>query len=68
MWAFFLYIQQGDIRNMEKMNNNRYSVYVGGIEVNDFYLTLDEAKRLKKEYDDDGYDDAIIVKYEDSEV
>jgi len=53
---------------MEKMNNNRYSVYVGGIEVNDFYLTLDEAKRLKKEYDDDGYDDAIIVKYEDSEV
>jgi len=46
-------------------NNNRYSVYVDGIEVNDYYLTIDEAEKLKDEYEHDEYDDVAIVKNEE---
>lgn len=44
-----------------KTVEHRYSVFVGGAEVNDFYLTLPEAKRLAQEYADDGYDQVVIV-------
>lgn len=32
-----------------------YSVWVGGIEVNDYYLTKDKAIILADEYNNDGY-------------
>lgn len=35
-------------------------VWVGGVEVNDYYLTLAEANKLADEYKADGYDDVII--------
>jgi len=38
----------------------RYTVWVGGSEVNDTYLTKDEADDLAQEYLDDDYDDVII--------
>lgn len=38
----------------------RYTVWVGGTEVNDHYLTLEEAKKLEQEYKDKGHDDALI--------
>ena len=37
-----------------------YTVWVGGGEVNDYYLTWEEAKLIAKEYLNDGYDDVII--------
>lgn len=43
----------------------RYSVFVGGIEVNDYYLTYGEAEDLADEYWADGYDDVQIVDMED---
>ena len=33
-----------------------YSVFVGGTEVNDYYLTLEQAEYLKFEWEEDGYD------------
>ena len=39
-----------------------YTVWVGGTEVNDYYLTKEEAENLAFEYKDDGYDDVIIEK------
>lgn len=39
-----------------------YTVWVGGVEVNDYYLTKEEAENLAFEYEDDGYDDVIIEK------
>ena len=39
-----------------------YTVWVGGVEVNDYYLTKQEADNLAFEYEDDGYDDVIIEK------
>jgi hypothetical protein len=39
-----------------------YNVWVGGVEVNDYYLTKQEADNLAFEYEDDGYDDVIIEK------
>ncbi|MEY2869810.1 MAG: hypothetical protein RIR01_2312 [Bacteroidota bacterium] len=38
----------------------RFTVWVGGFEVNDHYLTQQEAEDLKREYVEKGYDDAII--------
>ena len=39
-----------------------YTVWVGGVEVNDHYLTKEEANNLAFEYKDDGHDDVIIEK------
>ena len=41
--------------------NKVFSVWVGGSEVNDYYLTIDEAIRIADEYVDDGYEDVHIV-------
>jgi hypothetical protein len=38
----------------------KFTVWVGGIEVNDYLLTLQEAEELAEEYEMDGYDDVII--------
>lgn len=39
-----------------------YSVWCGGSEVNDYYLTKKQAERLAFEYERDGYDDVVIRK------
>ena len=41
----------------DKMN---YSVWVGGIEVNDYYLDKDEADLLVDLYKHEGYKDVVI--------
>ena len=40
-----------------------YSVFVGGMEVNDYLLTKKEAEALKDYYTNKGYEDAQIIKY-----
>lgn len=40
----------------------RYSVWVGGVEVNDFYLHEDEARAIANYYERLGYDDVEIEK------
>lgn len=37
-----------------------YTVWVGGTEVNDYYLTKEQADNLAFEYEVDGYDDVIV--------
>ena len=39
---------------------NLYTVYVGGLEVNDYYMTKSEAENLASQYDVD-YDDVAII-------
>lgn len=39
-----------------------YSVYVGGDEVNDYYLDKDNAEKLASEYINKKYDDVKIIK------
>ena len=39
---------------------NCYTVWVGGVEVNDHYLTKEKATALADEYMSDGYDDVEI--------
>ena len=43
----------------------RYSVFVDGTEVNDYYLTYDEAEFLAEGYELDGYENVEIVDMED---
>lgn len=40
----------------------KYSVWVGGVEVNDYLLTKKEAENLAREYRKAGYDDVVIDK------
>lgn len=42
------------------MTEKLFTVWVGGVEVNNYYLTLEQAKELAKEYELDGYDDLQI--------
>lgn len=46
--------------------SKKYTVWVGGVEVNDYYLTLENATRLSNELKDDGYDD-VAIEEEDNE-
>lgn len=38
-----------------------YSVWVGGGEINDTYLTFKQAEELAKVWKNKGYDDVVIV-------
>lgn len=48
------------IANAKEKNQKKYAVWIGGSVVNDYLLTKEEAERLKKQYEDDGYDDVVI--------
>ena len=43
---------------------DKYVVWVGGTEVNDYALTFEEAENLAQEYIDDGHDDVAIEEYQ----
>lgn len=47
------------------MATTKYTLYVGGIEVTDEYLTKEEAEILYDIYVGEGYDDVEIVEVED---
>ncbi len=44
----------------------RFSVWVGGVEVNSHLLSFDDAERIAKNWTDDGYDDVSIDAYRES--
>lgn len=46
---------------LQTTDTARYSVWVGGVEVNDYYLTKEQAEELAELYKADGYDDIEIV-------
>lgn len=48
-----------------KDTENKYIVWVGGVEVNDYLLTRKEAKILAGIYEEEGYNDVIIEKIND---
>ena len=58
--------RESNLLYLRKQNNNsmkkKYSVWVGGVEVNDYYLSKNDADDLAKEYKDDGYDDVVVRK------
>jgi hypothetical protein len=49
-------------------NNEFYSVWVGETEVNDYFISLDEAQDIAKEYEQDGYQDVKIQKRKDNGI
>ena len=44
------------------MDEYNYSVWVGGTEVNDYYLNYSESIKLSEHYKGKGYDDVRIEK------
>lgn len=47
--------------NFSWVKYNNYTVYVGGEEVNDYYLSKDEAEEIAARWERDGYDDVQVV-------
>lgn len=47
------------------MKEPKYTVWVGGVEVNDHLLPKDKAEDLAQEYTNDDYDDVVIEKVEE---
>jgi hypothetical protein len=46
-----------------------YTVYVGAIEVVDYYLKdRKKAERIKEMWEKDGYDDVVIVEINEEEI
>jgi len=41
-------------------NMSKYTVWVGGVEVNEFYITKGEAEKLSAIYRSEGYEDIYI--------
>lgn len=41
---------------------NKYTIFVGGAEVADYYVNKETAKRIATIYQNIGYDDVVIVK------
>lgn len=48
------------------MSKKSYTVFVGGTEVSDYYLSEEDAKILAQSYVDDGYTDVKIVNIEEN--
>lgn len=48
--------------------NTQYTVFVGGMEVNDFSLNISDAERVRQYYLKQGYDDVQIVELETGRV
>ena len=47
--------------------NKYYSVWVGGVEVNDHYFSnLMEARKLARKYANQGYTDVFLESYKDT--
>jgi len=46
------------------MEEEYFTVWVGGFEVNNYYLTKSDAEDLAFSYKDDDYDDVVIEKVE----
>lgn len=47
------------------MNDRTYTVWVGVGEVNDFYLTKEQAESIAQDWIDKGYDDVVIENVEE---
>lgn len=45
-------------------DSKTYTVWVGGVEVNDYYLDFERASELANEWRADGYDDVVVEKVE----
>ena len=50
-----------DENGLMAMNDARYTVFVGGSEVTDWFVTLKTARDVFRFYEEQGYDDVVIV-------
>lgn len=50
-----------DENGLMAMNNAQYTVFVGGTEVTDWLVTLNMAKVVSRFYENQKYDDVVIV-------
>ena len=56
LWSWFMCYE-----DFSWVKYNNYTVYVGGDEVNDYYLSKEEAEVIAARWERDGYDDVRVV-------
>ena len=44
------------------MKKDLYTVWVGGTEVTDHYVSKEKAERIAEAYEEDDYDDVVVEK------
>jgi hypothetical protein len=49
------------------MSENSWTVWVGGVEVNDIMLSQRQAEQVAEWYIRSGYDDVIVERYDEQE-
>jgi hypothetical protein len=50
------------------MNTETWTVWVGGVETNDYLVTLDRAREIAEYWLSQGYDDTHISNYDDTQI
>ena len=60
-WTWLVYMPSNSNREGCAM---RYTIYVGGVEVSDYYLTKTIAEHVANNWRDMGYDDVYVVEVE----
>jgi hypothetical protein len=61
-WYYNIYIQ-------EESTMNKYTIWVGGVEITDHYVdSVADAEQIAKHWQDQGYDDVFIGRYYDNEL
>lgn len=60
-WCKALLIPSDEVKGILLGNKEKFSVYVGGDEVNSFYLSREEAEEMAAYWRNEGYDDVKIV-------
>lgn len=60
-WCKALLIPSDEVKGIILGNKEKFSVYVGGDEVNSFYLSREEAEAMAAYWRGQGYDDVQIV-------
>ena len=56
-----------DIGKEATMSEHNWSVWVGGIEVNDYMLSAERARLVANWYISNGYDDVAVEQYDERE-
>ena len=62
-WKVILIFVLSNYLKQYIMSEKKFVVWVGGVEVNDNYLTKKQAEDLAFEYEEDGYDDVVIEEH-----
>ena len=64
-FAYYIVLAVMNHRDSTNRRGNRYTVWVGGTEINDHFVAQNKAKAIAQVWIESGYEDVAIVKIDD---